>query len=52
MKITYRTKDFCNNFKVEIDNLKIYNGGIKGVYPSMIEAAMNISNNNSFRSKS
>jgi putative hydrolase of the HAD superfamily len=32
-------------FKVEIDNLKIYGYGIKGYILSMIEAAMNISNN-------
>ena len=32
-------------FKVEIDNLKTYGYGIKGYILSMIEAAMNISNN-------
>ncbi len=32
-------------FKVEIDNLKLYGYGIKGYILSMIEAAMNISNN-------
>ena len=32
-------------FKIEIDNLKLYGYGIKGYILSMIETAMNISNN-------